>query len=181
MQQQWPAHGSRWPSGRHAGGSSLQVTARPRRWRREAARGQEEEDKVGWGGRVLVAGRPWSSTPCPWWPLGLESGERRWGGRGSGEASEEGRMSIQESVEALGHALAWSREVGRCCPAWWPRPGHAPITSSTWRVTNGAWWAALWAESGPNQDMGRIRRSKRARSSTFFIKGVQPLAKHIRR
>ena len=70
-------------------GSCLQVTARPRGRRRGATRGQEEEDKVGWGGRMMVAGRPWSSTPCPWWPLEQESGERRWGGRGSGEASKE--------------------------------------------------------------------------------------------
>ena len=89
MQQQRPAHGSRRPSGRHAGGSSLQVTSRLRRWRRGAARGQEEEDKVGWDSRVLVAGRPWSSTPCPWWPLGLESGERRWVVEGVGRRVRE--------------------------------------------------------------------------------------------
>jgi hypothetical protein len=37
------------------------------------------------------------------------------------ETSEEGQLSIQESIEVLGRASAWSREVGRCCPAWWPR------------------------------------------------------------
>ena len=40
---------------------------------------------------------------------------------------------------AFGHASAMAGALS----AWRPRPGHAPIMSSTWRVTNGAWWATF--------------------------------------
>ena len=66
--------------------------------------------------------------------------------------SEEGRMSIQESTEALGRALAWSREVGRCCPAWWPRrwtrAHYVEHVAGDERGMVGGVLGWIWAESG---------------------------------
>ena len=69
--------------------------------------------------------------------------------------------------------------------AWRPRTGRVSSVGAFSRTVGGRRrdqrGTRFWAISRPNQDLGRIRRSKPARSSTFFIKGVQPLAKHIRR
>ena len=69
--------------------------------------------------------------------------------------------------------------------AWRPRTGRVSSVGAFSRTGGGRRrdqrGTRFWAISRPNQDLGRIRRSKPARSSTFFIKGVQPLAKHIRR
>ena len=69
--------------------------------------------------------------------------------------------------------------------AWRPRTGRVSSVGAFSRTGGGRRrdqrGTRFWVISRPNQDLGRIRRSKPARSSTFFIKGVQPLAKHIRR
>ena len=112
--------------------------------------------------------------PC--WPRSgtraqaLESERER---AGSEEEDGEGVLvPLLIGSRAQGVHDAWSSGGG----AWRPRTGRVSSVGAFSRTVGGRRrdqrGTRFWAISKPNQDLGRIRRSKPARSSTFFIKAL---------
>ena len=79
-------------------------------------------------------------------------------------ASTQGRKDARQQGEVLSSSMADTSRT-RVAVRANPRARGGRRTGHGGR--------RFWAGSGPNQDMGRIRRSKPARSSTFSIKGAK--------